>query len=272
MMAELTDNPAYRQGLPEYHEVLRIPWFDYRDPRSGEKSLAKLKEHVEKYPGQISVFVFEPMLGEGGYMPAPREFFVPLLNFCKEQGIPVWADEVQTFCRTREPFAFQFLELGEWVDLVTVAKTAQVGMTLYTEEMNPKPGLIAGTFSGSTVALNAGMAIFRLMKEGGYWGVGGRIDQIHQRMVNGLRELAETTCVGKLADPAGMGLMVAFTPLDGKKETVDILLKKFFDKGLIVFNCGKNPVRIRMLIPAVIQDQEIDLALRLIEEVLIEGV
>jgi acetylornithine/N-succinyldiaminopimelate aminotransferase len=212
------------------------------------------------------------MLGEGGYIPAPREFFVPLLEFCKQQKIPVWADEVQTFTRTGEAFAFQTLDLGEYIDIATIAKTAQVGATLYTEEFNPKPGLIAGTFSGSSAALRAGLEILNQIDNGHFFGTEGRIAQIHKYFVGGLNRLASTTCKGKIQDATGLGLMIAFTPLDGKKETVDKLLKKLFKKGVIAFSCGKDPVRIRFLISAIIQDHELDMGLKIIEECLIEGV
>lgn len=271
MMAELTDNAAYRVGLPEYHEILRVPFFDRKDPQSGEKSLRAMKEHVAKHEGNISTFVFEPMLGEGGYTPAPREFFLPLLDFCKEKNIIIWADEIQTFTRTGELFAFETLDIGQYIDICTVAKTLQIGATLYTEEMNPAPGLIAGTFSGSTPALAAGAEILDMLQEG-YLGPQGRIQQIHKKFVGMLNELNETTCKGQLRDAGGLGLMVAVTPLDGKKETVDKLLKRLFAKGLIAFACGKDPVRIRFLIPAIIEDKDIEVAKKIIESSVTEGV
>lgn len=271
MMAELTDNPSYKVGLPEYHEILRLPFYNKKDPASIEKTLNVMKEHVAKHEGNISTFVFEPMLGEGGYRPAPREFFLPLLNFCRDKKIPVWADEVQTFTRTGEFFAFETLGLGEYIDLCTIAKTAQVGATLYTEEMNPAPGLIAGTFSGSTAALSAGIEILSMLEEG-FLGPKGRIMEIHHKFVGILNRLNETTCQGKLVDAEGLGLMIAVTPLDGKKETVDKLLKNLFNKGLIAFPCGKDPIRIRFLIPAIIQDSELELAGKLIEQAILEGV
>jgi acetylornithine/N-succinyldiaminopimelate aminotransferase len=88
MMAEVTDNPAYKQGLPEYNEVLRVPFFDKRDPRSGEKALNAIKEHVAKHEGNISVFGFEPMLGEGGYQAAPGEvaFVIPTMKNLMKEG------------------------------------------------------------------------------------------------------------------------------------------------------------------------------------------
>ncbi len=271
MMAEVTDNPAYKQGLPEYHEVLRIPFFDKKDPRSGEKALNAMKEHVAKHEAQIAVFGFEPMLGEGGYQAAPRDFFVPLLEFCKSKKIAVWADEVQTFARTGEYFAFETLDIGQYIDICTLAKTAQIGATLYTEEYNPKPGLIAGTFSGATPAMMAGMEMIDMLAEG-YLGPEGRIQKIHDKFKAGINKLNETTCKGIAQDAGGMGLMFAFTPLDGKKETVNAFLNKLFHNGVIAFPCGKDPVRARFLIPAVIQDADIDFALQVIEKTLLEGV
>ncbi|UOF00291.1 aminotransferase class III-fold pyridoxal phosphate-dependent enzyme [Bdellovibrio reynosensis] len=271
MMAEVTDNPAYKQGLPEYHEVLRVPFFDKRDPRSGEKALNVMKEHVAKHEGNISVFGFEPMLGEGGYQAAPREFFTPLLEFCKSKNIAIWADEVQTFTRTGEYFAYETLDLGQYIDICTIAKTAQIGATLYTEEYNPKPGLIAGTFSGATPSLCAGMEMLDMLSEG-FLGPQGRIAQIHKRFIDGFNRLNETTCKGICQDAGGMGLMIAFTPLDGKKESVNAFLNKLYHNGVIAFPCGKDPVRARFLVPAIIEDADIDIALKAIEKTLLEGV
>jgi len=272
MMAELTDNPSFKVGLPEYNEMLRLPWYDKNDPDSIEKTLNVMKEHVAKHGANISTFVFEPMLGEGGFMPAPREFFVPLCEFAKSQKIPIWVDEVQTFSRTGEMFAFETLGLGEYVDLCTIAKTAQVGVTLYTEEMNPAPGLIAGTFSGATAALSAGYEILDMLENDNYLGPQGRIMDIHRKFIAMLNELNETTCKGKIQDAAGMGLMIAFTPLDGKKETVEKLVKSFFAKGLFGYYCGKGPVRVRFLVPAVLKDSDIQVAKKIIEAAILEGV
>lgn len=265
MMAEVTDNPGFKVGLPEYHEVLRIPFYDKNDPQSSEKALRAMKEHVAKHEKNISVFGFEPMLGEGGYQAAPREFFIPMLDFCKQNNIAIWADEVQTFSRTGEMFAFETLDFGQYVDLCTIAKTAQVGCTLYTEEYNPKPGLIAGTFSGSTPALSAGIEILDMLDEG-YLGPHGRIMDIHKKFVGMLNDLNNTTCKGKLNDAGGMGLMIAVTPYEGKKEECDALLTRLFENGLIAFGCGKGPFRVRFLIPAVIQDSDIEVAKKIIEK------
>ena len=270
MMAEVTDNAAYKQGLPEYNEILRIPGYEKRDPQSTEKALRAMQEQYSKHEKDISCFVFEPMLGEGGFQPIPREFFVPLLEFCKKNKIAVWADEVQTFARTGEYFAYETLDLGEYIDIATIAKTVQLGATLYSEEYNPKPGLIAGTFSGSSSSMTTGLEILNILDEG-YLGPKGRIQQIHQQFVSGLNRLNETSCKSLAQDAGGLGLMIAFTPFQGKKDQVEAFIKKLFQNGLIAFSCGKDPVRIRFLVPAIIQDQDIELALQIVEKTILQG-
>ena len=270
LMAEVTDNPSFKQGLPEYNEVLRVPFYDKNDPRSSEKSLTILKEHVAKHEGNICTFTFEPMQGEGGYNKAPREFFLPMLEFCREKQIPVWFDEVRTFTRTGQFFAYETLGLGDYVDVCTIAKTAQNGATFFTPELNPKPGLIAGTFSGSTPALAAGLEILNILDKENYMGDQGKIMAIHREFVDHLDKLNETTCKGLLRDAGGLGLMIGVTPLDGSKEKVDALIQKLFHNGLITFNCGKGPYRLRFLIPAITTSQQLAEAAKIIEKTILE--
>ena len=58
MMAEITDNPAFRQGLPSYDEVLRIPFYNKNDPSSSQKAVDQLEEHIKNHRGDICVFLF----------------------------------------------------------------------------------------------------------------------------------------------------------------------------------------------------------------------
>ncbi|HEX4924712.1 MAG TPA: aminotransferase class III-fold pyridoxal phosphate-dependent enzyme [Bdellovibrionales bacterium] len=271
MMAEITDNPEYREGLPNYNEVLRVPFYDSKNPRSAEDSLRILKEHVARHEGNISAFMFEPVQGEGGFRVGPREYFIPMLEFCKQKGIAIWLDEVQTFGRTGELFAFEALDLGKYVDLVTVAKILQVGATLYTEEYNPKPGLIAGTFAGTSAALSVGLEILDMLENDGYFGADGKVAKIHNSVVSMLNELNETTCKGLLRDAGGLGLMVAVTPLDGSKDKVNNLLKIMFKNGIVAFSCGRDPYRMRFLLPAVLTDADIKVAKGIIEKSVLEA-
>ena len=266
MMAEITDNPAFRQGLPSYDEVLRIPFYDKNNPLSSQKAVDQLEEHIKNHRGDICVFCFEPMQGEGGYNVAPRDYFLPLLNICRREGIPIWFDEVQTFCRTGEFFAYQTLGLGEYADLVTVAKSLQGGATLYTSELNPKPGLVSGTFAGSSSALASGWAILDHLSQGGYMGAEGRVARLHKEFVGMLEALNQKgSCQGQLSDAGGLGLMVGVTPLDGSREKMVQLTKALFKNGVICFGCGRGPFRLRFLLPAILESQHIQEAQKIFE-------
>lgn len=272
MMAEVTDNPAYKVGLPSYNEVLRLPFCGPTTGRSAHEGvLRQLKEYYAKHENNISCFVFEPMQGEGGFKYGTKEFFVPLLDFCREKHIAIWADEVQTFTRTGELFAFETLGIGEYIDICTVAKTVQTGATIYSEEYNPKPGLIAGTFSGSTVSLAVGNEILRILTEEGYLGPQGKIQHIHHQFVSMLNELGEGSCKGLLSGAGGLGLMVAVTPYDGTKQRTEDLIQRLFKNNLVAFSCGKDPYRIRFLLPAVLEDKDIKVARDIIEKSVLEG-
>lgn len=269
MMAEITDNDNYRVGLPRYNEILRVPFYDSGNPKSSEESLEIFKSHIEKHRGDISCFMFEPMQGEGGYKVAPREFFIPMLEICKKEGIPVFLDEVQTFCRTGYFFAFETLCIAEYVDVVSVAKTLQNGATFFTEEFNPKPGLVSGTFAGSTTALAAGLEILNEL-DSGYMGPEGKIQKIHNQFTSMLRNLNETTCKGLVNDVEGLGLMVAFTPFGGEKDKMLSLVKKLFANGVMGFGCGSGPYRLRFLLPAILNEKHIAEVKSILEKTLLE--
>lgn len=272
MMAEITDNSAYKVGLPTYNDVLRLPFCSPKSNKScHEEVLNKLKEYYGTHGKDIACLVFEPMQGEGGFRYGTREFLIPILQFCRDYKIAVWADEVQTFARTGQLFAYETLGIGEYIDICTIAKTIQAGATLYTEEYNPQPGLIAGTFSGSTVSLAVGDEIIRILTEEGFLGPEGKIQKIHNNFVGMLNELAESSCKGLLADADGLGLMVAVTPYDGSKQKTEELIKRLYKNHLIAFSCGKDPYRIRFLIPAVMEDKDIEVAKRIIEKSVLEG-
>lgn len=270
LMAEITDNKAYKVGLPDYDDVLRIPFFDSSNPNSTSESVAAMKEHIENNKDQIACFVFEPIQGEGGFNQAPKEFFLELFALCKENGIAVWADEVQTFCRTGEFFAVEKIGIAEHIDVMTIAKSLQAAATLFTDEYKPKPGLIAGTFAGSTCALAAGNAVLDELVEGSYMGSEGKIEWIHNTFRTKFEERMKTSLKGKLVDVSGMGLMMAITCFDGSKDRMMEILKALYKNGLIAFGCGRGPFKVRFLIPAVMQESEIEEAVSIVEKTLLE--
>ncbi|MDX1648385.1 MAG: aminotransferase class III-fold pyridoxal phosphate-dependent enzyme, partial [Myxococcota bacterium] len=166
-LAELTDKPGFREGLPLRGNVLHVPFYDPGDPESTQRSLEALDGHLRRYPGRVAGMLFELVQGEGGFHTAPREFFEPLMRRCREEEVAVWVDEVQTFARTGEVFAYRTLDLGEYVDLVTVGKVLQGSAVIFRRGWSPRPGLVAGTYAGATVGMAVGARILeRLEKEG----------------------------------------------------------------------------------------------------------
>ena len=261
MMCEITDNPAFKEGLPSYNEVLRIPFC----PDQPEQALQALKKHWDKEKENLAVFILELMQGDGGYFQASSEFFIPLLDFCKSQGIAVWLDEIQTFCRSGEFFAFEKLGLGKYVDVCTIGKTLQLSAALWTKEYNPKPGLVSGTFASSSSSFHSALSLLNILEP--YMGPEGRIQKIHTAWLTRLKSLEKESLLSRIE---GWGLMWGATPLDGKAE-MSRLLQKLFQKGLICFSCGKAPdKRLRFLLPAIVEDQHLDQALSILRESLLE--
>ena len=261
LMAEITSNPATKEGLPEYYEVLRIPFYD---PQKPEQSLKILKSHLEKEENNICAFIFEIILGEGGYKSAPSEFFISLFKECRKQHIAIWADEVQTFCRTGTFFAFEKWNLGPYIDLCTIGKSLQLAATFFTEEYNPRPGLVAGTFSSSTPCLSTGLTILNIMEKH-YIKPHTRISQIEHLFKTLFKELKDQSLI---SDYDVFGLMAAFTLMDSSKQNTSHFIQQLFDNGVISMLCGRDPYRVRFLSPAVITDEDINVLKKVLMDTL----
>lgn len=262
-MSQIGDNAGNRVGIPLSTLVDYLPFYDgERGSESTCEILGRLDQLIERYPGQHACFIFELVQGEGGFNPAPRDFFVALMERCRKAGIAVWVDEVQTFGRTGQMFAFDLLKLGEYVDVCTIGKLSQVCACLYTKDYNPKPGLLSGTFIGSTVAIQAGLYMLNTLRQGEYYGPDGIIARHHQRFVAGVEDLASRhpEWFGPILSPTGkplertrlaggLGGMMRFTPFGGRKEIVNKFMYNLYDEGVLSFYCGHGPYHIRFLPP-----------------------
>lgn len=266
-MQEITDNPKYREGQPVYGEVDYLPSYrsDWDLEANIQATLARFVEVTQRYPGKYAALMMELVQGEGGFVYGPRDYYVKLFEAARKAGLLIWIDEVQTFGRTGELFAFQTFGLQEYVDIVTVGKTLQACAVIYTAELNPKPGLIAGTFSGSSVALRTGRRVLELFDEQKLLGQGGGVQRLADRFSKGLKQIQEST--GLVNEVRVIGGMIAFKPFQGTMDQVKVLLTKMFDQGVIAFYCGHGPYLVRMLPPlAAMTEADVDEVLRLIGE------
>ncbi len=270
-LAHLTDNPSYRVGLPAALAVDYVPFFEPEEPAaSTERCLQRLREHLRRQPGRHAAMVLELVQGEGGYYPGSREFFVAICELLREHDVRVWFDEIQTFGRSSQPFAFQHFELDEYAELVTIGKTSQVCATLFCAALRPPPGLVSQTFTGSSSAIAAARFVVREFRDGDLFGAEGRVARVSRHFHTGLEAIASRH-PHWLRGPYGLGAMIAATPFDGAAPTTRALLDALYARGVIAFSTGGALSRLRFLPPvAAIRDEQIDTALALLEESLRE--
>src|SRR3989449_6356356 len=163
----------YKQNFGPYApEVYQTPFpYEYRGWNSAA-ALAGLDDlFASEVPAdRVAAIIVEPVLGEGGFVPAPREFLQGLRAVTEKHGIVLIVDEIQTgFGRTGKFFAIE--HSGVEPDLMTVAKSLAAGFPLSAvvgraEVMDaPDPGGLGGTYGGNPIACAAGLAVMDIMRD-----------------------------------------------------------------------------------------------------------
>jgi 4-aminobutyrate aminotransferase-like enzyme len=268
-LAQLTDRPAYRAGLPKTLDVDFIPMFHPSDPEGTTRgALESLKKHLARHPGEYACLWLELVAGEGGYYPGTKAYFEQLCKLCRDNNILIIFDEIQTFSRLSQPFAFQHFELDAYADLVTLGKITQVCATLYGESLKPKGPVLSQTFTGATASIRCGLAVLDELETKQCFGPDGWNMRRHRYFKSKLEGLAKKH-PGKLSGPHGEGMMIAFTPGNGGADEAKDMLMRLYNLGLMGFLAGSNPNRIRFLPPpGVTTEAHIDLACEIIEQAL----
>ncbi len=267
----------YKAGFgPFAPEVYRTPFPDAYRGVTVEAALAALERAfaVQVAPETVAAIVFEPVQGEGGFVVAPVEFVQGLRRICDEHGIVLVADEVQTgFARTGRLFAME--HFGVEPDLVTVAKSIAMGLPLSgvlgrAEIMDaPVPGAVGGTYVGNPVAQAAALAVLDVIDEEGLIERSATIGEtIRARMlawqdrwpaIGDVRGLGAMLAVEFVSDPATR------TPAP---ELATAVVGAALARGLLLLTCGVYGNCIRVLVPLVVTDAELDEALSVWEEAL----
>ncbi len=273
---------AQRRGFKRSAlDVTHVPYPNtFRHPFNGEQSDAETVgraclEWIEKRlfltttpPEEVAGIVVEAVQGEGGYIPAPKEFLHGLRRICDEHGILLIVDEVQSgFGRTGKMFACEHYDLKP--DVVTLAKGIASGLPLgacvaRAELMDWKPGAHASTFGGNPVAIAAALKTIELL-EGGLVANAAEVGDYLQA---GLRRLMQKhDCIG---DVRGLGLMVGCELVRGNgsreaaPELRDRVEVECFNRGLIVLGCGYNTIRWSP--PLTLNRENVDVALEIFDD------
>jgi 4-aminobutyrate aminotransferase/(S)-3-amino-2-methylpropionate transaminase len=267
----------YKAGLgPFSPDVYRVPFpYEYRGVSARQALDALERAFVTQVaPETVAAIVLEPVQGEGGFVPASREFMEGVRAICDREGIVFVADEVQTgFGRTGEMFAMQ--HFGVEPDLMTVAKSIAAGLPLSgvlgkAEIMDaPEDGGVGGTYVGNPVAQAAAVAVLEVFEEEGLVERGRRVGETIRGRMLGWQERFPA-----IGDGRGLGPMLAIelvedpqtkSPAPGLASRV---AEEAARRGLLLLKAGIHGNCIRVLCPLTISDAELDEGLGAWEEAL----
>ncbi len=270
-----TSNPIYHykyQPLMSGVYVAPFPYTYYYGWSEEETEAFCLKQlrHLlasQTAPEETAAMLIEPVLGEGGYVVPTPGFLAGVQKICREYGILLIADEVQSgFGRTGKWFAHQ--HFGIEPDIVVMAKGLASGFPLSaiaarSELMQHSPvGSQGGTYGGNAVSCAAAVASLQVL---GKEGLIENSAKMGVKLMQRLRALQKQFPV--IGEVRGLGLMVGveFTAADGAPDsaTAKAVVKACLDEGLILLTCGTYGNVIRWIPPLIIDDSQLDEALSL---------
>ena len=223
-------------------------------------------------PDDTAALLIEPVLGEGGYVPAPPGFLAGLRERADAHGILLIIDEVQTgFGRTGRFWGHEHFDVRP--DVLITAKGLASGFPLSaiaasTELMErARPGSQGGTYGGNAVACAAAIATLAVIREEGL--VDNAAKQ-GERLLDGARAAAKDHPA--IGDVRGIGLMIAseFTSADGNPDgaTAARVQQAAAERGLLLLTCGPYGNTVRMIPPLIVDSAQIDEGLGLWREAL----
>jgi 4-aminobutyrate aminotransferase/(S)-3-amino-2-methylpropionate transaminase len=267
----------YKAGLgPFAPEVYRLPFAqDYRGPSAAEALEALERALITTVAAEtVAAIVIEPVQGEGGFVVAPQEFLQGVRRICDENGIVMVVDEVQTgFGRTGRMFAVE--HYGIEPDLMTVAKSIAAGLPLsgvigkaaIMDSLHDSG--IGGTYVGNPVAQAAALAVLDVFEEDGLVERAAAIGETIRARMQTWYERWDA-----IGDVRGLGAMLAIelvTDRDTKAPAADVasrVVEAAAERGLLLLKSGIYSNCIRVLVPLVITDAELDEALDVWESAL----
>jgi 4-aminobutyrate aminotransferase/(S)-3-amino-2-methylpropionate transaminase len=267
----------YKAGLgPFAPEIYRVPFpQEYRGP-STDEALSAIERAftVQVDPEHVAAIVVEPVQGEGGFLPAPQEFLAGVRRICDEHGIVLVVDEVQTgFARTGRLFAIE--HYGVEPDLITVAKSIAAGLPLSgvigAAEVMDAPGdsAIGGTYVGNPVAQAAALAVLDVFEEEGLNDRAAAMGETIRARMQSWQERWDAS-----GDVRGLGAMLAIELVHDREtknpapDLASTVVEAAAERGLLLLKSGIYSNCIRVLVPLVINDAELDEALGVWEQAL----
>jgi 4-aminobutyrate aminotransferase len=248
---------AYHSGLTEEEEVNRC---------------IKQLEELFKFqitPDSVATIILEPIQGEGGYIVPPKAFLKKIREICDQHGILLTFDEIQTgFGRTGKMFAYEHFDVKP--DILTLAKGIASGFPLSAliapkEIMEQWPaGTHGGTYGGNPISCAASLASIEILETEGLKNAETQGKYFKEKLL----ELKEAH--SGIGDVRGLGLMLAMELIkeDGSPDSERLGKLRAYaqEQGVILLGCGTEKNVIRFIPATTVSQEEIDIALKVVEE------
>jgi 4-aminobutyrate aminotransferase len=261
-MAMTTSKTIYRAGhAPLPSGIFTAPFPDplvADQPAEIERALAGLDHLLATVtaPSETAAMILEPVLGEGGYIPAPPAFLEGVVDRCRRHDVLFIADEVQSgFGRTGTMFAVE--QYGIEPDVICMAKGIASGFPFAAlgtrRELDDRwpTGSHGGTYGGNPLGCAAALATIEVMSEPGF------LDNVTARgrqLVDGLSDLQRAD--SDVLQVRGLGLMVGVELAEAlrAKAVIDHCLA---EGHMILMAAGTAGRCIRFMPPLVVTGDEI---------------
>lgn len=270
----------YKAGFePFASEVYRIPFaYPYRSAEgtSAEAFAHYLEDAFKRVVAAetVAAVIAEPVLGEGGFVVPPRDYFALLRKICQKHGILFIADEVQSgFARTGKWFASE--HFGIEPDLITTAKSLGGGLPLAAvtgrAEIMDAPGIggLGGTFGGNPLACAAALASIETIEKDGLLARSTSLGKKFELRARAWQQ--KWPLIGEVRGLGGMCAMELVRNAETKEpadaETKE-LSKHCYERGLITITAGTYGNVMRILVPLVVTDEQFDEGLNVLEAAL----
>ncbi len=275
----------YKYGFgPMATDIYRLPYpYEYRwpsDTRPIDWAAAYEKIFDEFFAShiaadKIAALIIEPVLGEGGFVPAPAAALEKMAEICKRHGIVFIADEVQTgFCRTGKFFAIEWTNVEP--DIIVMAKSIASGLPLSAitgraELMDaPHEGGLGGTYGGNPIACEAALATIAEMEK---LRLNQRALEIGEYVRDYFHRLAvESSFIGEVR---GIGAMNAMELVQNKGSKVPYqdaakrVQQQAYQLGLISLTAGTYSNTLRTLMPLSITREQLTEGLEIMEKAIL---
>jgi 4-aminobutyrate aminotransferase len=276
-MAMTTSKTVYRAGyqpLPGGIFVAPFPYsfyYGWDEDKTVDWCIDQLHLLLKSQtaPEETAAIFIEPVLGEGGYVPAPARFLHALRDICTQHGILLVIDEVQTgFGRTGTLFAIE--QAGVQPDILVMAKGLGSGVPISAVGASQSlmsrwtTGSHGGTYGGNALAAAAACATLEVMRDEDLPGNAARMGA---QLMDGLKQLqAEFPVIGEVR---GRGLMIGIEfgrPGAPNKDAAKAMQKTAMVHNLLLLTCGSYENTIRLIPPLVISEAQVNDALAILAE------